>query len=68
MLTREDFVAGDLKGVNFSKIEEELRGRPSRGQWEQTRGWRTTDVVIGVPDGVKRTAAVRREEAALEAR
>ena len=68
LLTREDFVASDLKGVNLNKIEEELRGRSSHGQWEQTRGWRTSNLVIGYPKGVKRTATVRREEAARDAR
>ena len=58
----------DLKGVNLNKIEQELRGRSSRGQWEQTRGWRTSNLVIGYPKGVKRTAAVRREEATRDAR
>ena len=68
LLTREDFKAGDLDGVNFNAIEEELRGRSSRGQWEQTRGWRKSDLVIGFPKGIKRTAAVRRDEAAQDAR
>ena len=68
LLTREDFVTGDLEGVNLNKIEQELRGRSSRGQWEQTRGWRTSDLVIGFPKGIKKTAAVRREAAARDAR
>jgi hypothetical protein len=68
LLIREDFKASDLLGVNLNAIEEELRGRPSRGQWEQTRGWRKTDLVIGIPKGIKRTAAVRRDEAAQNAR
>lgn len=68
MLGREDFEASDLKGVNLNAIEEELRGRSSRGQWEQTRGWRTSDLVIGIPKGVKKTAAVQRDEAAHDAR
>ena len=68
MLTRDDFNAHDLKGVNFHALEQELRGRSSRGQWEQTRGWQTTDIGIGIPKGVKRTAAVRREEVARDAR
>ena len=54
--------------MNLNKIEEELRGRPSHGQWEQTRGWRTSNLVVGVPKGIKRTAAVRRDEAARDAR
>lgn len=68
LLTRDDFKASDLEGVNFNSIEEELRGRSSRGQWEQTRGWRKSNVVIGMPKGIKRTAAVRRDEAARDAR
>lgn len=68
LLIRGDFNASDLDGVNFAAIEEELRGRSSRGQWEQMRGWRRTDLVIGVPKGIKRTVAVRRDEAAQDAR
>ena len=68
LLTWDDFKASDLTGVNLNKIEQELRGRSSRGQWEQTRGWRKTDLVIGVPKGIKKTAAVRRDEAARDAR
>jgi hypothetical protein len=68
LLAREDFVTDDLEGVNLNAIEEELRGRSSRGQWEQTRGWRTSNLVIGIPKGIKRTAAVRRDNAARDAR
>ena len=68
LLTREDFDTRDLKGVNLNNIEQELRGRSSRGQWEQTRGWRTTKLVIGIPKGVKNTTAVQREQAARDAR
>ena len=68
MLGREDFDASDLQGVNLNAIEEDLRGRSSRGQWEQTRGWRTSNLVIGIPKGVKKTVAVRRDEAAHDAR
>ena len=68
LLTREDFKASDLEGVNLNAVEEELRGRSSRGQWEQTRGWQTSDLVIGYPKGIKRTAAVRHAEAAHDAR
>ena len=38
LLTWEDFKASDLEGVNLNAVEEELRGRPSCGQWGQTRG------------------------------
>ena len=68
MLGREDFDASDLNGVNLNTIEEELRGRSSRSQWEQTRGWRTSNLVIGIPKGIKKSAAVRRDEAARDAR
>jgi len=68
LLTRDDFVADDLKGVNLGTIEEELRGRPSCGQWEQTWGWRKSNLVIGIPKGIKKTAAVQRDEAARNAR
>jgi len=68
LVVREDFEGSDLRGVNLNKVEEELRGRSSRGQWKQTRGWRASDLVIGIPKGIKRTAAVRRDEAAQDAR
>lgn len=68
LLTWEDFDASDLRGVKLGAIEEELRGRSSHDQWEQTRGWRKTDIIIGIPKGVKKTAAVRRNEVAREAR
>jgi hypothetical protein len=68
LFIREDFQGADLRGVNLDAIEEELRGRSSRGQWEQTRGWRKSDLVIGIPKGIKRTAAVRHNEAAQDAR
>ena len=68
LLTREDFDSSDLEGVNFDAIEQELRGYSSTGQWEQTRGWRKSDLVIGFPLGAKRTADVRRAEAARAAR
>ena len=54
--------------MKLSAIEEELRGRSSRGQWEQTHGWRKANIIIGIPKGIKRTAAVRRDEAAQDAR
>jgi hypothetical protein len=54
--------------VNLNTIEQQLKGRSSRGQLEQTRGWRNASVVIGIPKGIKKTAAVRRDEAARDAR
>jgi len=68
LLTRKDFNPSDLAGVNFNAIEQELRGYSSTNQWEQTRGWRKSDLVIGFPLGVKKTADVRRAEAARAAR
>ena len=68
LLTQEDFNAIDLRGVNLNLIEEELRGRPSCGQWEQTRGWQTTQLVIGIPKGMKKTVAVQWDKAAQDAR
>ena len=53
----------DLKGVNFNKIEQELRGRSSCGQWEQTWGWLRSNIVIGFLKGIKRTAVAQCEEA-----
>lgn len=68
LLTREDFKPSDLKGVNFNALEQEVRGYSSTGQWEQTRGWRKSDLAIGFPLGVKKTAEVHRAEAARAAR
>ena len=68
LLAQDDFEASDLEGVNLNAIEEELRGRSSRGQWEQTRGWRMSNLIIGVPKGIKRMAAVQRDEAARDLR
>jgi hypothetical protein len=68
LLTREDFEPSDLKGVNFNGLEQEVRGYSSTGQWEQMRGWRKSDLVIGFPLGVKKTAEVCRTEAARAAR
>ena len=64
----DDFNMDDIKETDFRKIEEELRGRLSRYGWEQERGWRKSDITIGVPLGIKRTASVRREDAAHEVR
>jgi hypothetical protein len=68
LITRDDFNKDDIKKTNFRKIEEELRGRSSRDSWEQQRGWRTSEITIGIPSSVKKTASVRRENAAHEAR
>ena len=68
LIARDDFSKDDIKETNFHKMEEELRGRSSRHDWEQQRGWRTSDLAIGIPLGIKRTTPVRREDAAHEAR
>jgi len=68
VVTRSDFNPDDIKDTKFRQIEEELRGRSSRGNWEQERGWRTSKIYIGIPAGKKQTAAVRREKAAHQAR
>ena len=68
VITRSDFKPDDIKDTNFRQIEEELRGRSSRNSWEQQRGWRTSEIYIGVPTGEKQTAPVRRENAAHRAR
>ena len=68
LMTRSDFEAKDVKDTNFRQIEEELRGRSSRNNWEQERGWRKSKLHIGIPTGEKQTAAVRRERAAHQAR
>jgi hypothetical protein len=68
LVTCADFNTDDIKETNFRKIEEELRGRSSRHSWEQQRGWRTSEIAIGIPLGIKKTGSVRREDAAHEAR
>src|ERR1700679_3353436 len=45
-----------------------MRGRSSHGDWEQQRGWRTSNISIGIPTGIKKTASVRRDNAAGDAR
>ena len=68
LITHPDFEPADIGGVNFRQIEEELRGRSSQGNWEQQRGWRSSDISIGVPTGKKKTASVKKDEAGHEAR
>jgi hypothetical protein len=68
VITHPDFKREDIEGVNFRRLEEELRGRSSHGDWEQQRGWRTSEISIGIPTGIKKTAAVKRDNAAREAR
>lgn len=68
LITRPDFKPSDLVGTQYRLIKEELRGRSSRNSWEQQRGWRKSKVHIGLLSGQKRTAPVRREEAAHQAR
>ena len=68
LLTRKDFKSSDLEGVNFNAIEQELQGYSSTGRWEQTRGWRKSDLVIRFPLGVKKTEEVHRAKAAQAAR
>ena len=68
LITRLDFNPDDIADTNFRQIEEELRGRSSRDNWEQERGWRKSKIHIGIPKGEKQTAAVRRENAAHQAR
>lgn len=65
LITQEDFKASDLEGVNLNTIEQQLKGRPSRGQ-QQTRGWRNTSITIGIPKGIKKTVAVRCDQAAQD--
>jgi len=68
LFKRPDFDPQDVKDTNFHRIEEELRGRSSRNSWEQERGWKKSQIHIGIPTGKKRTALVRREDAAHQAR
>jgi hypothetical protein len=68
LITRPDFNPDDIKDTKFRQVEEELRGRSSRGSWEQQRGWRKTELHIGIPTGKKQTGPVRRENAAHQAR
>ena len=68
LITLPDFKPDDIVDTDFRKIEEELRGRSSRNSWEQERGWRISDIHIGIPTGQKQTAAVRRGNTAHQAR
>jgi hypothetical protein len=68
LITRSDFKPEDIEGINLRQIEEELRGRSTRNSWEQERGWRTSEIYVGIPTGQKQTAAARRENAAHQAR
>ena len=68
LIAHPDFEPDDIKDTKFRQIEEELRGRSSRNAWEQERGWRKSQIYIGIPMGQKRTAAVRRDDAAHQAR
>jgi hypothetical protein len=60
------FNADDLDGVNFQKIEEQLRD-DVQSPWGGN-GWRRTTIIIDVPIGSKPTAASRRAEANTRAR
>ena len=64
LVSRDDFNKDDIKDTNFRKIEEELRGRLSCCGWEQQRGWRASEITIGIPLGIKKTASRRREDTA----
>ena len=68
LITHPDFKTDEVTGVDLRQIEEELRGRSSRNGWEQEQGWRKSEIYIGIPTGNKQTAAVRRENAAHQAR
>ena len=68
LITHPDFKPDDIKDTKFHQIEEELRGRSSHNNWEQERGWRTSEIHIGIPTGQKQTAAVRQANAAHQAR
>ena len=68
MIARPDFNGSDIEDTKFRRIEEELRGRSSRNSGEQERGWKKSKIWIGIPTGKKQTAAVRRENAAHQAR
>ena len=68
LFTHPDFRHEDIQDVNFHRIEEELRGRSSRNSWEQQRGWKTSDIYVGVPSGEKQTQQVRWENATHQAR
>jgi hypothetical protein len=68
LITHLNFNPDDIVGVDFHRIEEELRGRSSRGNWEQQRGWVKSKIHIGIPTGQKQTAPVQRKNAAHDAR
>jgi hypothetical protein len=58
LITHPNFDPDNLVGVNFHRIEEELRGHSSRGNWEQQRGWMKSKIHVGIPTGQKQTALV----------
>ena len=68
LITHPDFKPTNIKGINFRWIEEQLQGCYLHGNWEQRWGWRTCEISVGVPMGIKKTASVKRDNAAREAR
>ncbi|KDQ54663.1 hypothetical protein JAAARDRAFT_696959 [Jaapia argillacea MUCL 33604] len=65
VLTRDDFDTRDLIGVNFKKINDQLKtGTP----WSEEGGWREQSITIGIPTGKKPTQTSRCEDAAAQRR
>ena len=52
LIGHPDFKPDDIKDTRFHQIEEELCGRSSRNNWEQERGWRKSELYIGIPTNV----------------
>ncbi|KAL7281107.1 hypothetical protein ACG7TL_004414 [Trametes sanguinea] len=70
LITRDDFVPGDIEGVDFRSLDKQLAAGASYEEpWSDVReGWRTSPVTIGIPLGKKPTQASRRDAAAAASR
>lgn len=70
LITRDDFVAGDIADTDFDRINSELAaGFTLDTPWANAReGWIKSSVTIGVPEGKKSTQSSRREDAAAQRR
>ncbi|KAI0822193.1 hypothetical protein BC628DRAFT_1391483 [Trametes gibbosa] len=70
LISRPDFSAADIAGVNFRKLDEQIAaGVREDAPWSNEReGWRTTSITIGIPSGKRATQASRREAAAAARR
>lgn len=70
LLSRPDFVAGDVQDTQFDQIDQLLlHPDTDTFPWAKEReGWRKTMVTIGIPSSKKATQASRREAAGAQRR